>query len=168
MRPGRDADVAPLRLIRNEPGVIRWWNAPEPGDVEAQVHGTDPDVASLTIEVDGEVAGLIQYGQESAPEYRHANIDIYLGAAFQGRGIGALAVWLLARYLFDQAGHHRITIDPEAANERAIRCYGRVGFRPVGVLRRYQRLDDGTWADGMLMDLLAGELVRPADAESGA
>ena len=42
----------------------------------------------------------------------------------------------------------------------AIRCYAKVGFRPVGVLRRYERGLDGTWHDGLLMDLLADELVR--------
>jgi aminoglycoside 6'-N-acetyltransferase len=28
----------------------------------------------------------------------------------------------------------------------------------VGVMRAYERGDDGTWHDGLLMDLLAGEL----------
>ena len=55
--------------------------------------------------------------------YRHAGIDIYLGGRFQGRGAGREAVALLARYLFEQRGHHRITIDPAAANSQAIRCY---------------------------------------------
>ena len=91
--------------------------------------------------------------------YRHAGIDIYLGRRFQGRGAGAEAVGLLARYLFDQRGHHRITIDPAAANSQAIRCYARVGFRPVGVMRQYERGGDGQFHDGLLMDLLRGELA---------
>jgi aminoglycoside 6'-N-acetyltransferase len=33
-----------------------------------------------------------------------------------------------------------------------------VGFRPVGVMRRYERGPDGVWHDGLLMDMLAGEL----------
>jgi len=33
-----------------------------------------------------------------------------------------------------------------------------VGFRPVGVMRRYERGADGTFHDGLLMDLLAEEL----------
>ena len=35
-----------------------------------------------------------------------------------------------------------------------------MGFRPVGVLRQYQRDRFGVWKDGLLMDLLAGELIR--------
>jgi aminoglycoside 6'-N-acetyltransferase len=42
----------------------------------------------------------------------------------------------------------------------AIACYRKVGFRPVGVMRRYQRDRSGEWQDGLLMDLLADELVR--------
>ena len=97
-------------------------------------------------------------GSSSDPMYRQAGIDIYLGGRFQGRGAGTEAVRLLARFLFEQRGHHRITIDPAAANEPAIRCYAKVGFRPVGVLRQYERGPDGTFHDGLLMDLLRDEL----------
>ncbi len=75
-------------------------------------------------------------------------------------GVGSDAVRTLARYLFEERGHHRITIDPAAHNERAIRSYQRVGFRPVGVMRRYERGPDGSWHDGLLMDLLPEDLAR--------
>ncbi|MGH3482353.1 MAG: GNAT family N-acetyltransferase, partial [Nocardioidaceae bacterium] len=52
----------------------------------------------------------------------------------------------------------RIVIDPAADNPAAIRCYEKVGFRPVGIMRRYERDADGSWHDGVLMDLLADEL----------
>jgi aminoglycoside 6'-N-acetyltransferase len=51
-------------------------------------------------------------------------------------------------------------IDPAADNQAAIHCYSKVGFRPVGVMRNYERGMDGTWRDGLLMDLLAGELIN--------
>jgi aminoglycoside 6'-N-acetyltransferase len=54
----------------------------------------------------------------------------------------------------------RIQIDPAADNQPAIRCYTKVGFRPVGVLRRSERGTDGTWHDALLMDLLAPELIE--------
>jgi aminoglycoside 6'-N-acetyltransferase len=53
----------------------------------------------------------------------------------------------------DERGHHRITIDPAAANAAAIRAYEKAGFRTVGVLRSYERDPDGTgWHDGLLME----------------
>lgn len=48
--------------------------------------------------------------------------------------------------------------DPAAANSRAIRCYTSVVFRPVGVMRQYERGGDGRFHDGLLMDLLRGGL----------
>ena len=108
------------------------------------------------------MVGLVQWGAETDPDYRHANIDIYLDPLVHGRGLGADAIRTLARHLFDEHGHHRIVIDPAADNAAAIRCYGKVGFRPVGVMRRYERDADGGWHDGLLMDLLAEELLDDA------
>ena len=98
-------------------------------------------------------------GEEEEPDYRHASLDIALAAAHQGRGLGPEAMRLAIEHMIEARGHHRFTIDPAAANERAIRAYAAVGFRPVGVMRRYERALDGTWRDGLLMDLLAEEYV---------
>jgi aminoglycoside 6'-N-acetyltransferase len=158
LRPGGRADAVALHAILAEPGVARWWGEPDPVQVIAdELRGTDTSVL-LVIEIDGQVAGGIQAQEEDDPMYRHAGIDIYLGDRFQGQSAGPEAVGLLARFLFGKRGHHRITIDPAAANSRAIRCYTKVGFRPVGILRQYERGPDGTFHDGLLMDLLADEL----------
>jgi aminoglycoside 6'-N-acetyltransferase len=62
-------------------------------------------------------------------------------------------------WLAEERGHHRFTIDPSLANERAIKAYKAVGFRPVGVMRQYDRNPDGEWEDALLLDLLAEELT---------
>jgi aminoglycoside 6'-N-acetyltransferase len=105
------------------------------------------------------VAGAIQWSAETEPDYRHASIDIYLDPALHGRGLGTDAVRTLAEHLIADQGFHRLVIDPAADNAAAIRCYGKVGFRPVGIMRQYERGSDGTWHDGLLMDLLAAELI---------
>ena len=115
---------------------------------------------TFVIEHDGQVAGAIQWHAEEEPDYRHAGIDIYLDPALRGRGLGTDAVRTLARHLIVDLGHHRLVIDPAADNAAAIRCYSKVGFRPVGLMRRYERGLDGTWHDGLLMDLLADELIK--------
>jgi L-amino acid N-acyltransferase YncA len=46
-----------------------------------------------------------------------------------------------------------------AANEPTLRCYAKVGFRPVGVLRQHER-GDGRLHDGLLMDLFRDELAQ--------
>ena len=154
LRPLAEADAAELRRIHAEPEVARWWDAP-PDDFP---FGDDSDSTRLVIEVDGAVAGLVQFGEEPEPKYRHAAIDIFLDPALHGRGIGTEVVRRVVRHLIGERGHHRITIDPAAANLAAIRCYEKAGFRRVGVLRRYERDADGAgWHDGLLLELLAGE-----------
>ena len=75
-----------------------------------------------------------------------------------GRGVGTEAVRRVVRHLIDVRGHHRITIDPAAANAAAIRAYEKAGFRRVGVMRRYERDTGGDgWHDGLLMELLADD-----------
>jgi aminoglycoside 6'-N-acetyltransferase len=72
--------------------------------------------------------------------------------------VGTEAVRLVARFLFERRGHHRLTIDPSVENARAIASYRKVGFRPVGVMRQYELHPDGRRHDGLLMDLLRDEL----------
>lgn len=127
----------------------------------------EESVTRFAVTLGGAVCGMVQYGEEDDPDYRHASIDIFLDPAIHGRGVGRDVVATLAAYLIDARAHHRLVIDPAADNEQAVRCYVAVGFRPVGTMRRYERDGDGDgWHDGLLMDLLAEELKRPQPSES--
>jgi aminoglycoside 6'-N-acetyltransferase len=154
LRPIATDDVDRLEAIRREPEVARWWGALE-DDESGEWVGIPTWFA---IEVGGQVVGAIQYSEEEEPMYRHAGIDLFLSASAHGHGLGSEAIRTLARYLIDERGHHRLTIDPATANHAAIRAYEKVGFTRVGVMRSYERWPDGTWHDGLLMELLAGEL----------
>ena len=166
LRLAGDADVERLVEILREPEVARWWGDYDAERVRADLLDDDEAVA-YAIEADGEVIGLIQYSEETDPDYLHAGIDVFLATRAQGRGLGSEAIRILAHHLFER-GHHRLTIDPAAGNERAIRAYERVGFRPVGVMRQYERGPDGTWHDGLLMDLLAAEFRSAEQSEDAA
>jgi aminoglycoside 6'-N-acetyltransferase len=152
LRPLAPGDEAELRRILATPEVAVWWDAPDEGFPWTD----EPDATRLAIEVDGAVGGMIQYWEEPEPKYRHAGIDLFLDPALHGRGLGTEAVRRVARHLVEERGHHRITIDPAAANAAAIRAYEKAGFRPVGVMRQYERDAGGDgWHDGLLMELLA-------------
>jgi aminoglycoside 6'-N-acetyltransferase len=159
LRPAVPGDAARFAQILAEPSVHARWQAADPGADARDLAGEDDEVAVWAIEADGRVVGIIQAAEEIDPRYRHAGIDIVLETSAQGRGLGSDAVRTVARWLIQRRGHHRVTIDPAADNAPAIAAYAKVGFRPVGLMRRYEGDLDGSWHDGLLMDLLAGELV---------
>ena len=153
LRPLAGRDQTELRRIRALPEVARWWGDPPDGFPLSD----DPATTRQAIEVDGRLAGLIDFWEELTPKYRHATIDLFLDPAFHGRGFGTEAVRRVVRQLIDERGHHRITIDPASNNAVAIRAYEKAGFKPVGVMRCYERDSDGEgWHDGLLMELIAG------------
>ncbi len=160
LRPLVDADLDSLAAILAAPSVAEWWG-PDEGR-EALDEELRNEGRAFAVEVEGSVAGWLGFDEETTPGYEHASVDIVLGPDHQNRGLGPEALRLAIRWLIDAHGHRRFTIDPAAANARAIRAYEAVGFRPVGVMRSYERGRDGTWHNNLLMDLLADEL-READ-----
>jgi len=157
LRPLAAAEVPRLaEEIAADETTAPWW-----GTDADEIAGwlTDEDAHVFAIDVGDTTVGVIMYEEENDPDYRHAGIDLSVLAPYSGRGLGPDALRTLARHLFDMRGHHRIHIDPAAKNARAIRAYEKVGFKPVGIMRRYERGPDGEWRDGLLMDLLAEELT---------
>jgi aminoglycoside 6'-N-acetyltransferase len=164
LRPLEESDVEQLMAILARPGVREWWDSLD--DPEHTREGLTNDGAAFAIEVDGALAGWLGYSEETDPDHCYAGLDIFLAPEHQGRRLGPAALRLAADWFFGERGHHRLTIDPACANERAIRAYAAVGFRPVGTMRCYERGADGRWHDNLLMDLLRDELRRddpPAD-----
>jgi aminoglycoside 6'-N-acetyltransferase len=142
LRGFRPSDAADLDALFAEPEVKRWWVDPH----------YDRD-RGWVVEVDGEVAGWVQYEEEPYEWYPSVALDIALRTALHGRGYGRRALRLAIEHFADK-GHHRFTIDPDVENESAIRSYAAVGFKPVGVQRSHGRNPEGGWRDGLLMDLI--------------
>jgi aminoglycoside 6'-N-acetyltransferase len=159
LRPAATEDIPALARIRATPQVSRWWRGEADMVSEVAADLADSEAITLAVELDGRVVGAIQWSAELEPDYRHAGIDIYLDPSVHGRGAGSDAIRTLARHLIVGEGFHRLIIDPAADNVAAIRCYSKVGFKPVGIMRKYERGSDGTWHDGLLMDLLAEEFA---------
>jgi aminoglycoside 6'-N-acetyltransferase len=157
-----ETDAPVLRAILSTPKVSRWWHAEEDPAWPFEAASTVTRFAVHEVGSE-EVIGLAQYWQEQAPQHRHASVDVFLDPRVHGHGLGTDMVRTLTRHLLEDRGHHRVTIDPAVANASAIRCYEKVGFRRVGVMRRYERSPEtGTWRDVLLMDLLAEDLTSPS------
>jgi RimJ/RimL family protein N-acetyltransferase len=113
------------------------------------------DTLLVVEHTDGEVVGAVQHDAPGNEEYPHAELDVFLATRCHGQGLGAEALRAVLADLFETRGVHRVTVDPSAANARAVRAFTRAGFRTVGLMRQYQRAPDGTLHDGLLMELLS-------------
>ena len=152
IRPATEADVDGVVARLAEPGVSEWWGTTTTADVREDL-GT-----AFVVEVDGELAGYLQVDERTEWEWRSVEFDIAIADRFQGRGVGPAALREAVRH-FAERGHHRFEIGPAARNERAIRAYAKVGFKPVGILRKAGKVrEEDPYEDDLLMDLLIEEL----------
>jgi aminoglycoside 6'-N-acetyltransferase len=142
--------VKRLRELHQQPGVLEWW-----GPMEPDFPFDEPESQRFAIVVDDEVVGLVQWGDDSWEENRHAYIDIFLGDDYAGRGLGTEVMRRIVRVLLDDHGYHRITIDPAPENAAAVRSYEKAGFRLVGrQTRAYLEPHSQQWKDELLMELV--------------
>ena len=118
------------------------------------------DAKVFVIEVDGDAVGAIQYGEEDDPMYRHASIDIFLTTTRHNQGIGSEAIRVLAKHLIADRGPSSVDDRSGGGQPRCDPRVREVGFSKVGVMRSYERGPDGMWHDGLLMEMLADELVE--------
>jgi RimJ/RimL family protein N-acetyltransferase len=142
--------VARLRELHQQPGVTQWW-----GPMEPMFPFDEPESTRYAILVDGEIAGLVQHGEQEWPVERHAYVDIFVGDDYAGRGIGTEALRRTIALLTGELGYRRILIDPSSENERAIRSYERAGFRRVGTFAR--AADSHAPGDELYMELVVSD-----------
>jgi len=145
-------DVDRLTDILHEDEIRRWWGLYDQERVRAEF--LDQGLGMYVIEADAQPVGAIEWVEATDPDYRHAEIDLFVTSNKWNQGIGTEAVKLLCRHLFEGAGHHRIVAAPGTSNERAIAFFKDAGFREVGVLHQYERQPSGSWQDCLLLELL--------------
>ena len=149
LRPTGPEHVERLRAIRQKPEVMARW-----GTVEDDFPlGDEPTATRFTIFVGDEAAGMLQYTEENEPDYRSAEIDIFLDPGFHNRGLGPDAMKTVIRHLMEDRGHHRVILSVDADNAQAIRAYEKTGFRRVGLMHLSGRVPGTTeWKDEYLME----------------
>jgi RimJ/RimL family protein N-acetyltransferase len=92
---------------------------------------------------------------------RNGMLGIVIGAKeYWGRGYGQEAIRLLLDYAFNLLNLNSIMLGVLDFNERAIRCYEKVGFKQIGH-RRQARIIGDRKCDAVLMDILAEEFESP-------
>lgn len=99
--------------------------------------------------------------QEHSPIHQCAEVGLFLGEeSDRSQGLGAEALHLLLGYGFNLLNLHSIMLKVFSFNERAIRCYQKVGFKEIGRRRQCYYLN-GRFHDQILMDILREEWNQP-------
>jgi len=159
LRPLEASDTEELLRIHLTPEVSRWWGQPDEGFPMSD----EPESTRFTILINDRVAGMLQYNEEPEPDYRYAEVDIFLDPAEHGRGAGTDAVRVIVRHLVEDLGHHRVTIGTAVENVVALRCYEKAGFRRIGVAQAAARnYVTGEMDDEWLMERVVDQRRRNA------
>jgi aminoglycoside 6'-N-acetyltransferase len=149
LRRMREDDLAAILAWRRQPHVRQFWDndddGGEIGDALIDEHyrpmldHAHPTTAAI-ICVGGVGVGYLQFYRWASyadgatacgiPLDDHAfGLDVFVGdPAYTGRGVGARAVDLACRYLFETHGASRVALLTSKDNAGAQRAYERAGF----------------------------------------
>jgi len=130
VRPARVDDVDMLAAWHADPDVSRFWDDETFTREQMLERLRRPNVDAFVVEADGNPVGYLQaWWDEEAP--LEGGIDMFLIPEARGRGIGPDATRAVVRHLLDDRGWTRVTVDPYAWNEPAIRAWRKAGFVEV-------------------------------------
>ncbi len=85
---------------------------------------------------------------------RRAELGIMIGeVALQGKGYGEEAMRIFIDYGFKTLNMHKIVLEVYAFNERAVKLYGKLGFKTEGVFKEHS-YKEGKYHDLLYMGLI--------------
>jgi len=166
LRPLERADAARITPWLNDPEVTRNLTmyrplglAEEEKRIEAIAEAKD-DVIVGIVERESDaligVCGLHGVNDKN----RRAMLGIVIGEKSRwGHGHGTEATRLMVALAFETLNLNRVWLDVFTDNERAVRCYEKVGFKREGVMRQHA-FREGAYRDLHLMSLLRDEWRR--------
>ena len=127
LRPVEEADVELLLAWHADPEIALYWDW-ETFTREAMLERlARPDVTPYLVLADGAAIGYLQVWRDASG----GGIDMFLEPSARGRGLGPDAARAIAEHLVDERGWTRVTADPYAWNERALRAWRKAGFVEV-------------------------------------
>jgi len=145
-RPLTRADLPTLHRWMERPHVAEWWSSPGTlADLEDDYlpssEGTDSTqafIASLNHEAVGFIQVYVVAGSgdgwwESEDDPGARGIDQFIADPNRlGQGLGTAMIASFVARLFSDPAVSKVQADPNPSNRRAIRCYLKAGFVPVG------------------------------------
>lgn len=145
-----DHDIEQMARWLSDPAVLEWYEGRDRPFDAARIRAEyAPDVQLAEgvepgiIEVAGEAVGYVQWYEVARfveeyglpPDEDPTDVwavDLFIGDPSRwGSGLGTAALRLLVDRLLVDRSARQVLIDPRSVNARAIRSYGKVGFRRV-------------------------------------
>jgi aminoglycoside 6'-N-acetyltransferase len=140
LRPADSGDVDRLVAWHAEPDVAFYWDSETFTRAEMEERLARADVEAWIVVEEDEPVGYLQVHAEG--------LDMFLIPSARGRGLGPDSARAMALHLRDERGRERVTVDPYAWNEGAVRAWERAGFVEVS---RHEP-DEGHRAAWILME----------------
>jgi aminoglycoside 6'-N-acetyltransferase len=123
LRAAGEADVDRLVAWHADPEVARYWDRETFTHPEMEERLARDDVEAWIVEERGEPIGFLQVHE--------TGLDMFLIPDARGRGLGPDAARAMAEHLLAERGRTRVTVDPYAWNQGAVRAWERAGFVEV-------------------------------------
>jgi aminoglycoside 6'-N-acetyltransferase len=120
LRPAAGGDVDRLVAWHADPEVARYWDGETFSRAEMAERLERGDVEAWIVEEEGTPVGYLQVHPDG--------LDMFLIPPARGRGLGPDAARAMAEHLVRDRGRERVTVDPYAWNEGAVRAWERAGF----------------------------------------
>lgn len=150
--PLREADVRVMARVReDEAAAMGYPDAFGPAELAelrdriARSGEFDGTEILLGIQVDGRLVGEVQARQPRMglpPGVFELGIDLF-DEADRGHGVGATALSILLKRLFQDEGAHRVQLTTDVDNAAMRRLSERLGFGFEGVMRGFMPSVDG-------------------------
>ena len=147
------------------PEIWEHMTVPQPRDIEdiekfiggalvAQDAGAQ---VPFVIEVGGKVGGTTRY-----MEIRRLDLRLEIGWTWLARehwrtAVNTTCKLLLLRHAFETLGAVRVELKTDALNTRSRAAIERIGAKPEGILRSYQRIHTGRQRDTAMFSFIASE-----------
>jgi aminoglycoside 6'-N-acetyltransferase len=140
LRRATDDDVTRLVEWHDDPDVARFWDDERFTETEMRDRLTRSGVEAWIVEANDEPVGYLQV--------HPTGLDMFLIPPARGRGLGPDAARAMSEHLLDHRGWTRVTVDPYAWNEQALRAWRKAGFVAVS----HHAADEEHTASWVLME----------------